>query len=1014
MRSVEPSCGVGTVAMRTPLARVSRRGRVTIVILALVLLVFTLFDKVIRAWTDLLWYREVGYVNIFAGVLRTRLVLFALFGLVTGLILAFNLYLAYRVRPLLRPHSAEQHALDRYRLLLLPRVGTWITLVATMVGFFFGLSAQGRWQQWMLFANSESFGQKDPQFGVDASFYVFEYPFWRYLLAVAFTAVVLSLVGALALHYVFGGVRLQGTGERMGTATRIHLTTLVAIFVMLKAVAYFLDRRGLVLEKNESINVWGGGYTDINALLPAKEILAWISVLVAVAILAFSNTFVRNLIWPGLAMGLLAISAVVVGGIYPTAIQSFTVKPSPLARETPYIQRSIEATRQAYGLNAVDVRAYPGNNDAPPADLPNDQATISTIRLLDPHVVGPTYTQTQQVRGFYEFNEQLDIDRYSVGGQVQDYVVGVREINYGSPIVDSNWQNRHTIYTHGYGFVAAPANRVVCNGQPYFVSGFLGNQNAQQSGGGEACSSSSDEIPTAQPRIYFGEQTGDGDYAIVGKGSGGRDAEFDRPAGAEEAQYFTYQGTGGVSVGSLWRRALYSAYFRETNFLLSSVLNDKSKLLYVRNPVARVQKIAPFLTLDGDPYPAVVGGKIVWILDGYTTASTYPYSQVLDWNNETRDTQTEAKTFPEVHQNVNYVRNSVKATVDAYTGAVSLYAFDDKDPVLKAWNRAFGGKLVKQRSEISDELFDHFRYPEDQFKVQRFLLSQFHVTDPKGFFSGDDFWQVPADPAKQSMGLKQPPYFLLTKFPGQDRPTFQLTAAVTPRNRQNLAALVSGSYLNRKPSLQVLQLPNDTLIPGPTQVWQNMTTTPDVTADLSLFERQNSQPVHGNLLSLPVGQGMLYVEPLYIQNKESNPQPRVRKVILAYGKYISYADTLQQGLNDLVRQASTGRQNQPPAGTGNSGGKAEGPPATGALANAVANLNKAIDNLHAQQKTGDFAAYGQALQAVEDAIKAYQAAQAAAGSSATSAPSASPSDAASSSPSPPAGASTSASSSGAG
>ena len=422
------------------------------------------------------------------------------------------------------------------------------------------------------------------------------------------------------------------------------------------------------------------------------------------------------------------------------------VKPSPLSKETPYIQRSIDATRDAYGLNSVKIDAYPGNNDAPPANLATDQATISTIRLLDPHVVGPTYTQTQQVRGFYEFNEKLDIDRYTLNGQTQDYVVGVREINYNSQIVNSNWQNRHTIYTHGYGFVAAPANKVVCNGQPYFVSGFLGEQTSQQQqDGSEQCASRSDLIQTSQPRIYYGEQMAD--YAVVGKPASERDAEFDRPSGATDAQYFTYEGNGGVGIGSMWRRLLYATYFRESNFLLSSVFNDKSKLLYVRDPVARVHKVAPFLTLDNDPYPAVVDGKIIWILDGYTTAATYPYAQVIDWRNATRDTQTEVRTFPEARQDVNYVRNSVKATVDAYTGKVTLYEFDDTDPVLKAWNRAFGGDLVKPRSAISTDLASHLRYPEDQFKVQRDLLARFHVTGPNGFFSGDDFWQVPADPA---------------------------------------------------------------------------------------------------------------------------------------------------------------------------------------------------------------------------------------------------------------------------
>ncbi|MBN1172881.1 MAG: UPF0182 family protein [Micromonosporaceae bacterium] len=962
----------------------SRRGRVTIGVLSVLLVVFILFDKFVNLWADYLWFKEVHYSTIFMTGLKTRLLLFFLFGMVVAGIVAANLYLAYRTRPLLRPHSAEQHSLDRYRLALLPRIGLWIALASGVIGLSAGMSAQGQWQDWLLFVNSQEFGVEDPQFGEDVSFYIFRLPFWQYLVGTGFVTIVMCVLGSVALHYLFGGVRLQGAGDRMTGAARVHLTSLVAAFVGLKAVAYFLDRRALVLSENEGVGLWGGGYTDINALLPAKEILAWIAILVAVAILVSANAFARNLLWPGLALGLLAISAVAVGGIYPTVVQSFTVKPSPLSKETPYIERSIVATRAAYGLTDVKQDDYPGNNDAPPANLASDQATISTIRLLDPNIVGPTYTQQQQVRGFYEFNEKLDIDRYTIDGQTQDYVVGVREINYASGTVSKNWQNRHTIYTHGYGFVAAPANKVVCNGQPYFVSGFLSEQTAQQTSDGKQCTSGNDLIQTPQPRIYYGEQMSD--YAIVGKEGGGSDAEFDRPTSETDAQYFTYNGSGGVAVGSMTRRLLYSMYFGEPNFLLSSVFNDKSKVLYVRDPAERVHKVAPFLTLDKDPYPAVVDGKILWIIDGYTTASSYPYSQVVDWKTATKDTQTQEMAFPEARQDVNYVRNSVKATVDAYTGTVTLYTFDETDPVLKAWNKAFGGKLVKPRSEISSDLESHLRYPEDQFKVQRDLLSQFHVQNAQGFFSGDDFWQVPVDPAKQNSGLNQPPYFLLAKFPGQDAPTFQLTAALNPRNRQNLAALVSGSYVDGQPVLKVLKLPNDTRIDGPGQVWQKMTTYPQVTTDLGLFERENSQPVHGNLLSLPVGDGMLYVEPLYIQNKSTNPQPLVRKVLLYYGKYIAYADSLEAGLADLVKQSTGQQPTTPEPGESGEASGGQQQPATGPVAEAVAKMNQAIADLRAAQTSGDFEAYGRALKALEEAVKQYQNALAAAEATATPTP----------------------------
>src|SRR4051812_8326273 len=397
----------------SPLPRMSRRGRVTVGVLVGVFLLFTLLGWGIDAYTDYLWFHEVDFVNVFSGVLLTRLMLFVVIGLSVALVIGANLYLAYRLRPLLRPHSAEQATLERYRMIIAPRLGTWIAVLCVIIGFFAGLSAQGRWKDWMLFRNAQPFGVKDPQFNVDISFFVFDYPWWRYLLGVAFTTVVLSVIGSLAVHYIFGGVRLQGVGDRMTTAARAHLTSLVAIFVLLKAVAYVLDRRALLLEQHVSPGLFGAGYTDVNALLPAKEILAYISIVVAIAILVFSNAVMRNLVWPGVALALLAISAVAIGGIYPLAVQNFTVQPSLADKEAPYIQRSITATRQAFGLDNTQIRPYAASNTVPPGTLTND-TSAQNVRLIDPQLVSEAFTQQQQVRGFYDFGPKLDVDRYTL------------------------------------------------------------------------------------------------------------------------------------------------------------------------------------------------------------------------------------------------------------------------------------------------------------------------------------------------------------------------------------------------------------------------------------------------------------------------------------------------------------------------------------------------------------------------------------------------------------------------
>ncbi|MBO4208608.1 UPF0182 family membrane protein, partial [Micromonospora echinofusca] len=898
----------------------SRRGRVTIGVLIGVFLLFTLLGWGVQAWTDWLWFSEVDYREVFTGVLGTRLLLFLAFGLGMAALIGGNLWLAYRMRPTLRPHSPEQATLERYRMLLGPRIGTWIAVVATVVGLFAGLSAQSRWSQWLLFRNGGNFGTKDPEFGVDVGFYVFQLPFWRYLLGVGFTVVVLSVLGALAVHYIFGGVRLQGVGDRMTNAARAHLTTLVAVFVLLKAVAYVLDRRVMLLEYNAGAGIYGAGYADVNALLPAKEILAYISIVVALAIIVFSNAVMRNLVWPGISLALLGISAVAIGGIYPWAVQTFEVKPSARDKEAPYIERSINATRAAFGLESTKMTPYAASNLTPPATLATDTSVVPNIRLLDPQLVSETYTQLQQVRGFYDFGSKLDIDRYTVNGKTQDYVVGVREINYGE-LTDQQrtWINRHTIYTHGYGLVAAPANRV-CSAQPYFVSGFLGEAGKGQNGQ-EQCYSPTDQIPAQQPRIYYGEQMDAADYAIVGQTDPGRNVEFDRPTSTGGEQYYTYTGSGGVEIGSFGRRLLYSIKEQETNFLLSEAINDNSKLLYVRNPRDRVEKVAPFLTLDGDPYPAVVGGRIQWIIDGYTTSATYPYAERVNIQEETADELTGRGTFRLAREDVNYIRNSVKATVDAYDGTVKLYEFDTEDPVLKAWNKAFGGDLVVPKDKTPAELAEHFRYPADLFKVQRNLLTRFHVTNPGDFYSAQDFWEVPNVPDAPDTGQKQPPYYLYTEFPGQESPRFQLTSTVTPKGRQNLAALISGSYVNGRPSLEVLELPDQTAISGPVQVHQRMVNTnAQIRQDLNLLASNQSQVQYGNLLSLPFGDGMLYVEPVYVKSNQQNAYPNLQKVLLSYGDGGSYValvdgDKLNDGIRQLIELGKRPGATPPPAGT---------------------------------------------------------------------------------------------------
>ncbi|HKE63268.1 MAG TPA: UPF0182 family protein [Micromonosporaceae bacterium] len=982
------------MVVRSPVPRIGRRGRLILVTVATLIVLLILLSVLVDILTDRYWFAEVHYSQVFSTMLWTRVVMFLVVGAVVGGLVAGNLYLAYRLRPLVRPHSAEQNALDRYRSLLSGRMAWWIGIISGLVAFFAGLSGEAHWQTWLLFVNGGSFGIKDPQFGTDIGWYIFDYPFWRYLLGVGFTATVLSLIGALVVHYLFGGVRLQGRGDRITTAARAQLTALVAAFVLLKAVSYVLDKRGLLLDHIGSVNTTGAGYADVNALMPAKTILAWISLIVAVAILVLSNAFIRNLVWPGMAIGLLVVSAIAIGGIYPFVVQRFIVQPNLPSKELTYIQQSIDATRAAFGLDKIKDSPLDATATTPSPALATDTGTVPNARVLDPAVVADTYTQLQRARGFYDFGEKLDIDRYTTGGKTQDYVVGIREIDYNSPAGQQwNWQNAHTIFTHGDGFVAAPANTTVCQGQPYFVSGVIatatpsnGSQPPQSAPqpNAAACTANDPQFATQQQGIYYGE--GMGSYAVVGQPPGSKPREYDGPgptSGSPEKSV-TYSGTGGVSVSSFWRRMLYGWKYKEPNFLISGVFNQDSKVLYVRDPRERVEKVAPFLTIDGDPYPAVIGGKIVWILDGYTTASTYPYSDLVDLRTATSDTQVGQGVAQQASRPINYLRNSVKATVDAYNGTVTLYQFGPDDPILDAWNKAFGGHLIQPSTAITPELRAHFRYPEDQFKVQRDLLTRFHVTDPASFFSGQDFWQVPVDPANEAEQLKQPPYYLLAEFPDQNQPTFQLTSAMTLRSQPNLSALITGYYdAQGDPQLEVLETPQ---VAGPTQAQQKLQNDPTIRKDLSLFQSNTSRVVYGNLLSLPIDNGILYVEPVYIESTAPGSWPLMKKVLLSYGDYLAYDDTVAAGVQDLVDEAKNGTNTPTPTTPTTPAPPTNAAPGNSAALNAaIAQINKALADLKKAEQNGDFTAIGQALTDLNNATAAYEKAQ-----NSASAPTASP------------------------
>ena len=903
-------------------------------------------------YVDWLWFQSVDFTDVWTTVLATKIQLFLVVGIITSLIISLNIYLAYKRRPLYVPVSIEVSGLERLRAQIEP-IRTWVFVgVVAAITYFAGSSGMVFWREWLLFKNATDFGVTDPQFGLDISFFAFRLPMWQAIIGWAISTLVLAALASAFIHYMYGGIRTNVQSDRTTVAARVQISILLGLIVLLKAVAYWFDRYALALKESKLIT--GPTYTDVNAVLPAKAILSAIAVVCA--ILFFANIVRRSWLLPAAGTALLVISSVLIAGIYPAAIQQFQVKPSESSKEAPYIQRNIDATRAAYDLNQVEMQDYNATLSTSAGQLAKDAATIANIRLMDPNVLSATFRQLQQIKPYYTFPESLDVDRYTVNGVSRDAVVAVRELNIdGNP--SRNWINDHLVYTHGFGFVAAYGNTVDADGKPNFIVGDL--PPTKGLGGFE-------------PRVYFGENVPD--YSIIGGKKTNSPVEFDYPddASANGQKNYTYTGNGGVPVGSLLNKLIFAVKYGEQRILLSNLINADSKILFNRSPRERVAKVAPWLTLDGDPYPAVVDGKITWIIDGYTTSAGYPYSQSTSLATATNDalTSNSASITAQANRTVNYIRNSVKATVDAYDGTVTLYQWDTKDPVLKTWMKAFPNS-VKPKSTISKGLLEHIRFPEDMFRVQRDILSSYHVKSAAAFYGGQDFWRVPRDPSTFGANAgAQPPYYMTVQMPGSAKPAFSLTTPFVPRGgRENLSAFAAVNS-NAGPDygkITVLQLPRSTNIAGPSQVASNFEAKPEVANALSLLRQGGSDVVLGNLLTLPVGNGLLYVQPVYVRaTGNSSAYPLLQKVLVSFGDVIGFDSSLKGALDQVFGGNSGTNASASSPTTSNSSAD---------LASALQSAKQAIADGQAALAKGDFAAYGRAQDRLKAAIAAAISAQ---------------------------------------
>jgi uncharacterized protein len=865
-----------------PATRTRATLTITVIILAVLIILFFVFAGLYSDW---LWFQQVGYLKVLTTQWYTQLALFFAGFIGMAVPIFASIEIAFRWRPVYAKLNSQ---LDRYQQVVEPLRRLAIYGIPSIIGIFGGASAASRWQTVLEYFNRTSFGTKDPQFHLDVSFYVFDLPFWRGVVAFASAVLIISFLAALATSYLYGAIRVNGRELRISRTARIQIATTVGVYIALQAVSVWLDQYATVTSASAGFLQTGAGYTEVNATIPAREILAVVAALVA--ILFFVTAVIGRWRLPIIGTALLLVSAIVIGAIYPAIVERLTVIPSAQTLEAPFIQRNIDATRAAYGVSKVNAVPYNATTTAKAGALRTDAETTASIRILDPDLVSKSFGQLEQFKQFYQFESHLDVDRYTIDGKSQDTVIAARELSQSGLGASQSWYNDAIVYTHGYGVVAAYGNKRTAAGQPEFL---------------ESGIPSTGKLGSYQPRIYFGENSPT--YSIVGAPKGATPLELDYPAGTDSAQNkkTTFTGSGGPVLNNLFTRLIYAIKFQSEDIVLSNAVNKDSQILYNRDPHDRVAAVAPYLTLDKDAYPAIVNGRIVWIVDGYTTTDQYPYSTVEQLSQVVADSNVKAPAYS--LDDMNYIRNSVKATVDAYSGKVTLYAWDPSDPLLKTWEKIFPA-TVQPESKMSAQLLAHVRYPQDLFKAQRAILGSYHVTDAASFYAGDDQWVTPNDPTSSTTNpTLQPPYYLTMKVPGQSsKPAFTLYSTFVPKGTAANTRSVLTGYLSvdsdvgpNYGKLTILTLPKQVNIPGPGSVQNQFNSDTTVANELALLRKGATKVDLGNLLVLPVGGGLLYVQPVYVSSTGETSYPLLQDVLVAFGNKVEFQPTLDQALDKL-------------------------------------------------------------------------------------------------------------------
>jgi hypothetical protein len=898
-----------------PFRRSSSRGR-RLLFIALGILVLLLLSLrgIATFWTDYLWFDSVGFSSVWTTLVFSRVILVLIATIVAIVLMFLNLVLADRLAPALSlaAGSPDEELIERFQAWVSERVLRFRLAVAGFSGLVIGLGAGAWWEDWLLYHDRQVFGILDPVFGRDVGFYVFTVPFYRDLFGWAFQFVLITTLIVATLHYLNGGIQVTPGRQKVASGVKVHLSVLLAIMAVLKAVGYWLDRFDLLYSDRGA--VFGATYTDVHAQLPALSLLFWISLLAAVLLLV--NIRMKGWMLPGIAVALWLVSSVVVGGIFPAAVQRLSVQPNEIDRELPFVERNIAFTRQAYGLEGVEVRDFAAGPDLESADLVTNRATIDNVRLWDPGVLLTTYRQLQELRPFYQF-EDVDVDRYTLDGNLTQVMLATRELDDGG-IPASGWVNRHLVYTHGFGVVVSPANTVTVEGQPDFLIKDINPDESVPS-----------ELVIDQNRIYFGEGVDSGAFVIVKTDE--QEVDFPVESGTETVAFNHYDGAGGVKAGNIFRRAAFSLRFWEFNTLISGEITSDSRVLMVRNIRDRVEKAAPFLHTDSDPYLVVVDGRLVWLQDLYTLTDKYPYSTPASSDASTAQERPATGRLPRGNRSglpseFNYIRNSVKATIDAYDGTLRFYIVDEDDPMIRAYREIFPA-LFSTLDEMPPILLEHLRYPEDLFRVQSDVYTRYHVTEARVFYNNGDPWEIARDPstsphATQTVDLNgvetvysiemrtrfrddnrpMVPYYLLMELPDEEGLSYLMLQPFTAATRPNMVSfLVAKSDADVYGDIIDFELPRDSFVDGPGQIGARINQNPDISREFTLLGQEGSEVLQGNMLVVPIEESIVYIQPVYLSARTDagagvSALPEFKRVIVVFGDRIAMRDTLAEAL----------------------------------------------------------------------------------------------------------------------